>query len=176
MRNKLCDNKSAGMVITGPKGIVMIKRKNYPQAYALPAGHCDGDSFNDCAVRETKEEVGIEVSSYEELWGGKINNPCKRLVGIFHDWRVYKARRWSGELKPATDAKEAFWASDEDLRRMAKRTEHFSEKYGISLDDVWLLTWAIFGDPQVPQVDSEWEQEMGLEPVWHYIFKKIGTL
>ena len=48
--------------------IVLIERKNPPHGWALPGGFVDyGESFETAAVREAKEETGIEVSNIEQF-------------------------------------------------------------------------------------------------------------
>jgi 8-oxo-dGTP diphosphatase len=43
-------------------GIVLIYRKNEPRGWALPGGFVDyGESFEEAAVREAKEETGLTV-------------------------------------------------------------------------------------------------------------------
>ncbi len=43
-------------------GIVLIERKNPPHGWALPGGFVDyGESFEQAAVREAKEETGLKV-------------------------------------------------------------------------------------------------------------------
>lgn len=45
------------------KGIVIIKRKNEPHGYALPGGFIDeGESAEHAAIREMKEETGLDVT------------------------------------------------------------------------------------------------------------------
>ena len=51
------------------KGMVLIKRKNPPYGWALPGGFVDyGESLEEAAVRETKEETDLDV----------------KLIGQFH--------------------------------------------------------------------------------------------
>lgn len=50
------------------KGIVLIKRKNPPYGWAIPGGFIDyGESVEEAALREAKEEVSLEVELIEQL-------------------------------------------------------------------------------------------------------------
>jgi ADP-ribose pyrophosphatase YjhB (NUDIX family) len=43
-------------------GIVLIKRKNPPQGWAIPGGFVDyGESLEEAAIREAKEETNLDV-------------------------------------------------------------------------------------------------------------------
>jgi 8-oxo-dGTP diphosphatase len=48
--------------------IVLIKRKNPPYGWALPGGFVDyGESFETAALREAKEETGLEVTDLRQF-------------------------------------------------------------------------------------------------------------
>jgi ADP-ribose pyrophosphatase YjhB (NUDIX family) len=50
------------------KGIVLIKRKNPPYGWALPGGFVDyGESLEEAAVREAKEETDLDVRLIGQL-------------------------------------------------------------------------------------------------------------
>jgi ADP-ribose pyrophosphatase YjhB (NUDIX family) len=50
------------------EGIVLIKRKNPPIGWAIPGGFVDyGESLEDAAVREAKEETGLDVELIKQL-------------------------------------------------------------------------------------------------------------
>jgi len=51
------------IIIELADGIVLIERKNPPHGWALPGGFVDyGESFEQAAVREAREELGLEVT------------------------------------------------------------------------------------------------------------------
>ena len=50
------------------KGIVLIKRKNPPYGWAIPGGFVDyGESLEEAAVREAREETNLEVKLIRQL-------------------------------------------------------------------------------------------------------------
>lgn len=52
----------------GKEGIVLIKRKNPPLGWAIPGGFVDyGESLEEAAVREAKEETSLDVQLKTQL-------------------------------------------------------------------------------------------------------------
>ncbi len=50
------------------RGIVLIKRKNEPRGWAIPGGFVDyEESLETAAVREAKEETGLDVTLLRQL-------------------------------------------------------------------------------------------------------------
>jgi ADP-ribose pyrophosphatase YjhB (NUDIX family) len=44
------------------KGIILIKRKNFPYGWAVPGGFVDyGESLEEAALREAKEETNLDI-------------------------------------------------------------------------------------------------------------------
>lgn len=167
---KICDNKSAGVLVKKNGRVLIIERKKFPAGFALPAGHLDGDTFREAAVRELQEETGINAESLERLISEKLPNPCRREGGNHHQWQIFRASRWGGELKgDEYETKSAEWASRERLEELSRRTEGFAAKHKIALSDIPSLSTQLSQDP-------EWQSSPGLEPVWYYFLKRIGEL
>ena len=56
------------VVIAFEDGIVLIERANPPHGWALPGGFIDyGETAEDAAVREAREETGLELESLEQF-------------------------------------------------------------------------------------------------------------
>ena len=56
------------IIIEVQGGIVLIERKNEPLGWALPGGFADyGESFEQAAIREAKEETGLDIQLLEQL-------------------------------------------------------------------------------------------------------------
>jgi len=85
-------------------GIVLVKRKNYPYGWAIPGGFVDyGESLEDAAVREAKEETGLDVAGLEQFhtYSAPGRDPRHHTISTVF---TGKGR---GELKAADDAAEA---------------------------------------------------------------------
>jgi len=92
------------VIIEMSGGIVLIKRKNYPYGWAIPGGFVDyGESLEDAAVREAKEETGLDVAGLEQFhtYSAPGRDPRHHTISTVF---TGKGR---GELKAADDAAEA---------------------------------------------------------------------
>ena len=95
------------LLILGPGGLVLVKRKNPPYKgyWALPGGIVDdGETCEEAAVREAKEETSLDVKllNIEKVLSEPGRDPRGQTVSI-----VYRAERAGGELKAADDASDA---------------------------------------------------------------------
>ena len=86
------------------RGIILIKRKNYPYGWALPGGFVDyGESLEDAAVREAKEETGLDVKLIRQLhtYSRPDRDPRHHSISTVFIGAA------EGEPRAADDAKEA---------------------------------------------------------------------
>jgi ADP-ribose pyrophosphatase YjhB (NUDIX family)/ribosomal protein S18 acetylase RimI-like enzyme len=96
----------AGVLVEMEGGVVLIRRGHEPHKgrWALPSGFIEADeSTHEAAVRECKEETGLDVELVE-LFGVDSfpEGPVQSGIIIF-----YRARPVGGELRPGDDADEA---------------------------------------------------------------------
>ncbi len=85
------------------RGIVLIERKNPPVGLALPGGFVEvGESVESAAVKEMREETGLEVKLSRLL--GVYSDP--KRDPRFHVVSVVFVGDAEGEPKAGSDAKE----------------------------------------------------------------------
>jgi len=97
---------AAGVILIEDGQLLWVQRRDDPRKglWTLPAGFVEYDeNVEECAVREMKEETGIDV----ELTGlfnayMAMDDPRARVVLL-----LYTCRRVGGELKPGDDAIDA---------------------------------------------------------------------
>jgi 8-oxo-dGTP diphosphatase len=83
--------------------LILIQRKNFPEGLALPGGFVDyGETGRQAAIRESKEELGIDIAIVEDLgtWDAADRDPRAHNVS-----RAFKGEILGGELKAGDDAK-----------------------------------------------------------------------
>lgn len=94
-----------------------VRRGGHREVWALPKGHLDGNETPlEAAVREVREETGVEAEPIEEL--GEIQYTFER-GGREVSKRVvfYLFRYLEGELDPDHEIEEARWMSLQDAAR-----------------------------------------------------------
>ena len=100
------------IVIEIDGGIVLIRRKNPPHGWALPGGFIDyGEKAEDAAVREAREETGLEIVITDLL--GVYSDPARDPRG--HTLTVVFVARGHGVPAPADDAEDLMIVDPENL-------------------------------------------------------------
>lgn len=97
---------AAGVVIVENDQVLWVQRKFEPRQglWTFPAGFLEYDEHvEECAIRETKEETGLDVDLIR-LFGAYMatDDPRTQVVLL-----LYLARRVGGELVPGDDAVDA---------------------------------------------------------------------
>ncbi|HII60557.1 NUDIX domain-containing protein [Pyrococcus horikoshii] len=115
-----CIGLTVDIVIIYNNGIVLIRRKNEPYKgfLALPGGFVEyGEKVEDAAIREAKEETGLDVK-------------LLRIVGVYSDPRrdprghtvtVAFLAVGSGELKAGDDAKDVTVVPINEIERIKEK-------------------------------------------------------
>jgi len=87
-----------------PERIVLIRRKNPPHGWAIPGGFVDlGETVEEAAVREMKEETGLDVTLVRQFH--TYSDPARDPRG--HTVTVIFVGRAPGTPKGGDDALEA---------------------------------------------------------------------
>lgn len=94
----------ADLIIDMGAGLVLlVKRKNDPQGWALPGGFVDiGESVEEAALREAKEEIGLYVELVRQFH--IYSEPNRDSRG--HTASVVFIAKGKGEPKAGSDAAE----------------------------------------------------------------------
>ncbi len=91
------------IIIESNGGIILIKRKNPPEGWALPGGFVDyGETLEDAAVREAKEETGLDIELIRQFhtYSDPKRDPRHHTITTVF---IAKAK---GKPKAGDDAKE----------------------------------------------------------------------
>jgi mutator protein MutT len=110
------------LILKKENKILMLRRFNtgYKDGfYSFPAGHVEeGESFEECLIREAKEEIGVEIrrESLKELY---IIHRYKDEV-LLNNARIdvfYIVENWSGEIQNLEPNKcdDLYWFDLENL-------------------------------------------------------------
>jgi ADP-ribose pyrophosphatase YjhB (NUDIX family) len=127
---------SANVVVVNDEGQILLIRRTDNGNIALPGGGMDlGESITQAAVREVKEETGLDV----ELTGlvGIYTNP-RHVIEYTSDGEVrqefsivFTARPTGGAPRPSSESSEVVWSDPTEVagmqmhRSMRQRIEHY---------------------------------------------------
>lgn len=114
-----CNHTSVGLIVERGGKLLLIERKVFPLTYAFPAGHVDEDeTYEHAAVRELKEEVGLDAKRVKLVAEGRVENPCSREDGTWHYWKVYRIEG-EGEVKRSeAETKAVGWYTKEEINNL----------------------------------------------------------
>ena len=107
---------SANVIVVNERGEILMMRRTDNENWAVPGGGMDlGESIVETAVRETKEETGIEC----EITGlvGIYSNPHHVIRYTSNDEVrqefsvVFTGRPTGGELRSSSESSEPHWVA-----------------------------------------------------------------
>jgi 8-oxo-dGTP diphosphatase len=100
------------IIIRDGNRVVLIERRNEPSGWALPGGFVDyGESLEAAAVREAREETGLELADLQQFraYSDPSRDPRQ------HNITVVFSAHGIGTLRAGDDAKTARWFALADL-------------------------------------------------------------
>ena len=101
--------------------LVQDRKRKYP-GWSFPGGHVErGESIYDCAVREVKEETGLDIGKLEYCG---VVHWVNRESDVRYLCFMYKTTEYYGEITDKTDEGEHFWVGIDEL--FATPREKFS--------------------------------------------------
>ncbi|NJD98230.1 NUDIX hydrolase [Thermococcus sp. LS1] len=118
-----CIGLTVDLVILYREGVVLIKRKHEPfkDHFALPGGFVEyGETVEDAAVREAKEETGLDVRLLRLI--GVYSDPNRDPRG--HTVTVAFLALGTGELKAGDDAKDVMVVPIDEINEIPLAFDH----------------------------------------------------
>lgn len=115
MRTEKVELTTMIMVKSGDRILLQDRVKKDYKGYAFPGGHVEKkESIVDCAIRETKEETGLDILD-PILCGIKEFSIYGGRYMVF----LYKAYKFTGELKNSREG-QMKWVKRSDLCKLNK--------------------------------------------------------
>lgn len=114
----MVEDKSTGKIL-------VQQRVKYWTGVTFPGGHVEaGESFVDSAVREIKEETGLDIFNLRSCG---VIHWCHKDTDDRYIVFCYRTSDFKGELLGSTDEGRVFWATPDEVREM-EQAENF-DKY-----------------------------------------------
>jgi ADP-ribose pyrophosphatase YjhB (NUDIX family) len=137
---KYCDHTSVGVLIYNDNDeLLLIERGTFPFGLAAPAGHVDQHaSYEEAAIAEAKEEVGLDIRELRLIAEGRRDNPCRRVNGTWHYWKIYEARAKGTVRLSPREVKQAEWCSVSRLVELGMISSERAQASSGTLERVWL--------------------------------------
>ncbi len=124
--------------------VLMQLRTDYNQ-WGFPGGAMElGESFEETAIRELKEETNlniIDLKMVKVLSGKDTYREYPNGDKLYDITAIFVVTNYNGELKVNDDeSKKLEWFSINSLPvNMTSYTKNYLEKYGDILNDAWLM-------------------------------------
>jgi 8-oxo-dGTP diphosphatase len=105
--------RAAGGVLVRDGRIALVHRPKYDD-WSLPKGKLnDGESWEDAALREVREETGLSCALREELDSVEYTDPKGRPKTV----RYWRMDPLAGEFAPNDEVDELRWLDPDDAAR-----------------------------------------------------------
>jgi 8-oxo-dGTP diphosphatase len=115
-----------GAVIVHDGQVVMVQRGTEPLKgqWSIPGGALEvGETLRECAVREAREETGLEIEAGEVLEVvDAIHRAADGRIQYHYVLIDFSCRLLGGELKAGGDAVQAKWVTVEEFARCKSKT------------------------------------------------------
>lgn len=114
-------------VVIRKDGRLLLGRKPRQDKFRFVGGFSDpalDNSYEDAAIREAKEETGIEVRSVRYLGSTRIDDPRYRNSVHCIITHLFLAEEWSGEAKANDDIAELRWFAENEVGKSDFVDEH----------------------------------------------------
>ena len=142
------------------KEVLVQRRVKYWCGITFPGGHVeDGESIYDSAVREVKEETGLDVKNLHYCGMVHWYNTENSDRYFVH---FYKTVDYTGELLKSTDEGEVFFTSLESLNEM-KLSPNFDKYLPMFLSDEYNEIFCQWNEKMKEDADGE--------PDWNFEYK-----
>lgn len=109
------------IIIEVEGGIVLIERSNPPFGWAIPGGFLDyGETLENCAIREAKEETGLDIFDLEQMF--TYSDP--KRDPRFHTVTTVFVAKSKGKPKAGDDAQNAKVVSLDEISNLKLAFDH----------------------------------------------------